>query len=74
MGFYFRSTGASQRELVDNMLNQRVFNSTRVKEVLLQVDRGHFTNITPYADYPQRIGYGATISAPHMVSQTKWYT
>ncbi|KAH7730042.1 L-isoaspartate [Aphelenchoides avenae] len=30
------------------------------------VDRGDFTQHNPYEDCPQSIGYGATISAPHM--------
>ncbi|KAL9099348.1 MAG: hypothetical protein Q9163_005139 [Psora crenata] len=31
-----------------------------------QVDRTHYSPISPYEDSPQPIGYGATISAPHM--------
>lgn len=31
-----------------------------------QVDRQYFTSNSPYKDCPQPIGYGATISAPHM--------
>lgn len=36
---------------------------------MLFVDRRHFCSHTPfpYADQPQGIGHGATISAPHMV-------
>lgn len=34
---------------------------------MLKVDRGDFATRTPYADHPVSIGYGATISAPHMV-------
>ncbi|KAJ2618802.1 hypothetical protein GGI25_006287 [Coemansia spiralis] len=30
------------------------------------VDRAHFAKNNPYEDAPQYIGYGATISAPHM--------
>lgn len=33
---------------------------------MLSVDRGNYTNRSPYADSPQGIGFGATISAPHM--------
>lgn len=33
---------------------------------LSQVDRAHYSPATPYHDSPQIIGYGATISAPHM--------
>jgi len=39
----------------------------RVAEAMLAVDRGLFSRYNPYADSPQSIGYGATISAPHMV-------
>jgi len=31
-----------------------------------QVDRAHYSPALPYMDSPQTIGYGATISAPHM--------
>lgn len=31
-----------------------------------QVDRGDYAPSSPYVDSPQYIGYGATISAPHM--------
>lgn len=35
---------------------------------MCQVDRGKYTNPNDaYIDSPQGIGYGATISAPHMV-------
>lgn len=33
------------------------------------MDRNDFINVTPYLDIPQGIGYGATISAPHMVKK-----
>ena len=37
------------------------------------VDRGDFTQKSghAYQDSPQLIGYGVTISAPHMVKKTK---
>uniref|UniRef100_A0A0R3RQE1 Protein-L-isoaspartate(D-aspartate) O-methyltransferase n=1 Tax=Elaeophora elaphi TaxID=1147741 RepID=A0A0R3RQE1_9BILA len=38
----------------------------RVKEVMLRVDRADFCPTNPYQDFPQQIGYNATISAPHM--------
>ena len=31
------------------------------------VDRKHYAKGSPYQDAPQGIGYGVTISAPHMV-------
>jgi len=41
---------------------------------MLAVDRGLFSKYNAYADSPQSIGYGATISAPHMVSFTIMFT
>ena len=34
---------------------------------MLQVDRGKYAKNNPYMDAPQGIGYGVTISSPHMV-------
>lgn len=31
-----------------------------------KVDRGNYCDYSPYMDSPQSIGYGVTISAPHM--------
>lgn len=33
---------------------------------MLAVDRGNYSKNNPYMDSPQGIGYGVTISAPHM--------
>ena len=33
---------------------------------VVQVDRGKFVKESAYLDMPQPIGFGATISAPHM--------
>ena len=33
---------------------------------MLRADRGDFIDYDPYADSPQSIDYGVTISAPHM--------
>lgn len=35
---------------------------------MLSVDRGKYVKENSYRDAPQGIGYGVTISAPHMVS------
>lgn len=37
-----------------------------VGQVMSSVDRGLFAPAHPYIDCPQPIGFGATISAPHM--------
>ena len=40
---------------------------------MLQVDRGKYAKLNPYIDGPQGIGYGVTISAPHMVLYIIYY-
>jgi protein-L-isoaspartate(D-aspartate) O-methyltransferase len=46
--------------------------SSKIIEILESTDRGHFIphGFKPYDDKPQRIGFGATISAPHMHAYT----
>jgi protein-L-isoaspartate(D-aspartate) O-methyltransferase len=44
-----------------------VLKSDKIVTVMKQVDRGDFSHVHPYMDAPQGIGYGVTISAPHMV-------
>ncbi|XP_067208853.1 protein-L-isoaspartate(D-aspartate) O-methyltransferase isoform X2 [Linepithema humile] len=45
----------------------RVIKSDKVFEAMSSVDRGKYTHPThAYIDSPQGIGYGVTISAPHM--------
>lgn len=50
-----------------NDAGYRYVKSERVADAMLAVDRGLFSKYNPYANSPQSIGYGATISAPHMV-------
>lgn len=46
----------------------RVIKSDKVFDVMNSVDRGKYTDPSQaYIDAPQGIGYGVTISAPHMV-------
>ncbi|CAG9532448.1 unnamed protein product [Cercopithifilaria johnstoni] len=52
--------------LVNNLQNNDLIKDKRVRDAMLKVDRGDFTTVTPYGDHPVSIGYGATISAPHM--------
>lgn len=44
-----------------------LFKDLRIKNAMLSVDRADFCPQNPYEDHPESIGYGATISAPHMV-------
>lgn len=47
----------------------QIIRSPEVERVMLRVDRGKYSKNNPYMDSPQGIGFGVTISAPHMVSQ-----
>ncbi|KAF6808934.1 hypothetical protein CSOJ01_07204 [Colletotrichum sojae] len=62
----WRSSGASNKDLVENMWRHGLIKDQRVKEAFLKVDRAHYAPVAPYEDSPQSIGYKATISAPHM--------
>lgn len=65
----WRSHGKTNSDLVRNLKANGVIRSDRVESVMLQVDRGKYSRVSPYMDAPQTIGYGVTISAPHMVCQ-----
>ncbi|OMH85769.1 Protein-L-isoaspartate(D-aspartate) O-methyltransferase [Zancudomyces culisetae] len=43
-----------------------IIHSPRVVAAMMEIDRGEYSKYAPYEDSPQGIGYGATISAPHM--------
>ncbi|KAF1825102.1 protein-L-isoaspartate O-methyltransferas-like protein [Dissoconium aciculare CBS 342.82] len=62
----WRSSGATNAALVENMARNGLITSSRVKQAMLRVDRAHYTEQAPYQDSPQYIGHLATISAPHM--------
>lgn len=58
--------GRNQRDLVDRLMQAGIVQSPAVRDVLRLVDRQYYTDQQPYMDAPQGIGYGQTISAPHM--------
>eukprot|EP00924_Labyrinthula_sp_SR-Ha-C_P005357 maker-scaffold_1-snap-gene-29.51-mRNA-1 protein AED:0.02 eAED:0.02 QI:88/1/1/1/0.33/0.25/4/227/275 len=62
------SSGASEsnHQLVKSLNRYNIIKSDRISDVMAKIDRGHFVKETPYADKPVYIGFGATISAPHM--------
>lgn len=65
----WRSSGASNDELVNNLRNNGVIEHADVAAAMKAVDRGFYVvrgSGNPYQDSPQCIGSGATISAPHM--------
>ena len=54
--------------LIDHLRELGEVRSLSIEKAMRTVDRGDFEpqNTSPYADRAQPIGYGATISAPHM--------
>jgi len=63
----WRCSGSSNVELVDNLVKNGIVKSTKIADVMKSVDRDNYTKAgSSYQDAPQSIGYGVTISAPHM--------
>ncbi|XP_027200103.1 protein-L-isoaspartate (D-aspartate) O-methyltransferase isoform X2 [Dermatophagoides pteronyssinus] len=62
----WRSHGKTNQEMVENLKKNGIIQDSRVENALLTVDRGNFVDSSKYVDSPMSIGYGATISAPHM--------
>ncbi|CAI9724007.1 protein-L-isoaspartateD-aspartate O-methyltransferase-like isoform X1 [Octopus vulgaris] len=62
----WRSSGNTNSHLVENLYQNGIIKSEKVRDTMKAVDRGDFCQRNPYADSPQSIGYAVTISAPHM--------
>ncbi|CAK4033616.1 -L-isoaspartate O-methyltransferase [Lecanosticta acicola] len=62
----WRSSGATNAALIDNLYAHGLITSDRVRNAMKSVDRAHYAPHAPYQDSPQTIGHRATISAPHM--------
>ena len=62
----WRSHGNDNDDLVSKLKRNKIIKSRRVEDAMRKVDRGNYCSISPYMDSPQAIGYGVTISAPHM--------
>lgn len=56
----------NQAELVKSLVNEGIIKTKEVAKAMQQVDRKNYSPFHPYMDSPQPLGYGATISAPHM--------
>ncbi|KIL63411.1 hypothetical protein M378DRAFT_187020 [Amanita muscaria Koide BX008] len=65
----WRASGRTNSELIANLASHGVLKSEIAKPAMARVDRANYVRdrSSAYEDAPQRIGYGATISAPHMV-------
>ncbi|KAK3865045.1 hypothetical protein Pcinc_029303 [Petrolisthes cinctipes] len=62
----WRSHGRDNADMVRHLKANQIIRSAEVERVMLRVDRGKYSKHNPYMDSPQGIGYGVTISAPHM--------
>uniref|UniRef100_A0A182IXW7 protein-L-isoaspartate(D-aspartate) O-methyltransferase n=1 Tax=Anopheles atroparvus TaxID=41427 RepID=A0A182IXW7_ANOAO len=64
----WRSKGLNNTDLIRQLQEYNVIKSESVAQAMISTDRRHYVpeNMSPYIDSPQRIGFGATISAPHM--------
>lgn len=60
-------TNDNLNEKISIKIENGIIQDSRVENALLTVDRGNFVDSSKYVDSPMSIGYGATISAPHMV-------
>ena len=62
------SCSAAWAATLQALWTQRVITDTRVRECMESVDRANYCQhaASAYQDAPQRIGWGITISAPHM--------
>merc|ERR1712037_292777 len=62
----WRSSGSSNADLVNNLKSHGIIENDSVASAMKAVDRADYCKNSPYQDSPQGIGYGVTISAPHM--------
>ncbi|KAF8449687.1 protein-L-isoaspartate O-methyltransferas-like protein [Terfezia claveryi] len=62
----WRCSSTTNEGLVNNLWKHGLLRTPRIREAMVEVDRAQFTREMPYEDSPQRIGYDATISAPHI--------
>ncbi|XP_014671987.1 PREDICTED: protein-L-isoaspartate(D-aspartate) O-methyltransferase-like [Priapulus caudatus] len=62
----WRSHGSTNEKMIRALKSNDIIKSDNVYQAMLKVDRSEFSKRNPYMDSPQGIGFGATISAPHM--------
>lgn len=56
----------THKELIFALMSEGIIKNKEVGRVMELVDRRFYAPKNPYEDSPQGIGFGATISAPHM--------
>eukprot|EP01041_Mallomonas_annulata_P008165 gene8165-16782_t len=62
----WRCTSSTNEGLVKNLQNTGLLKTEKAVSAMRSVDRKNYAPMTPYHDSPQSIGFGQTISAPHM--------
>ncbi|KAI9269658.1 protein-L-isoaspartate O-methyltransferase [Helicostylum pulchrum] len=62
----WKCSGNTNIELIDNLVNASIISNKRVITAMRSIDRKDYCPRFSYEDSPQTLGYGATISAPHM--------
>ena len=60
------SSGNSNGDLIARLKRNGIIQTPSVEAAMRKVDRKNYCPYNPFQDSPQSIGYGATISAPHM--------
>jgi hypothetical protein len=53
-------------KLGERLVKEGIIKNPDVSKIMEHVDRKYYAPFSPYYDSPQSIGFGATISAPHM--------
>ena len=64
--FSYTSGSKTNTDLINQLQKSGIIKSNEVAEVMKMVDRADYCPSSPYDDCPIYLGYGATISAPHM--------
>ncbi|KAK9317465.1 protein-L-isoaspartate O-methyltransferase [Lipomyces starkeyi] len=62
----WRCSAPTNAGLIDNLTTANILSTPRIIAAMKATDRAHFSPRRPYDDAPQSLGFGATISAPHM--------
>ena len=62
----WRSHGKDNEDLINQLKSYGIIKNSEVEQAMRAVDRGNYCSRSPYMDSPQPIGFGVTISAPHM--------
>ena len=66
----WRTRADTHMGLIDGLVRHGIIKSPRVEVAMRAVDRGYYALTNAYIDAPSPIGYGQTISAPHMHAES----